>query len=481
VGTKLGPRLLVDSLGRGFDNGSDALAVSAAHLEHFADAAALAVAEAFATPTSRMQLVGCDPGTGTCLRDFIIRLGRRAYRRPLVADEIASALTLARTVADAWAGAQLVSEAFLQSPSAILHVETGQARPMDPSRLALTGPELASRLSFLLWRLPPDDTLLDAAAAGALDTAAGVETRTRMMLDDPRGRAGLRDFAEQWLHLRNLEGVIRDANTFPMWNDSLRASMKEETRRVFEEIVWRPNGGDLFELLTAPWSFVNAQLAMLYGVPAPAGAAFARVDFRPQDERAGLLTQAAVLALSADTDLTTPMYRGMFVREALLCQPSPPPPPDIPEPPPAKPGQTPRERLSEHRSSPSCAGCHELIDGIGFGLERYDAIGVRQDRDPQGGLLTGEGTLLGATPPAFTGARELADRLRTMPELRDCLVKQVYRFALGRNEGDGQSCELTRLGDTFAGDKHDLRKLVLALVRSDVFRFVAPFRVGGQP
>jgi hypothetical protein len=322
----------------------------------------------------------------------------------------------------------------------------------------------------------PDDALLDAAARGDLDTPEGLEAAVGRLLADGRARDGLARFSNQLVKLYDLDQVSRDPQRFPDW-PALREAMGEETRRLLADVMWTDGRGFL-DLLTAKHTFVNAALAKHYGLTAPTStstAGWGRVDLGQDPRRRGYLTQGSFLVQTAATEIVAPIVRGAFIREVFLCNAPPLPEESIPPPPESTQGKSVREILAEHRAG-ACAGCHALLDPIGFGLERYDANGVYRDKDPDGRPLTGAGRLEGAPEPDFVGPFELASRLVSLPEAKTCLATNLFRFTFGRDEAPADACTLSVLEQALVDTKLDLRAALTRLVRSDAFR-----SLGGMP
>ena len=222
--------------------------------------------------------------------------------------------------------------------------------------------------------------MFESAARGELSTPQGVEATARRMLDDPRARRSLDEFVSQWMRFDRILTGDQGSPPLPKFTRETAVAMTEETRSFISDLVW--NDRNFMDAFTADYSFVNADLAAIYGVPAPARE-FDRVKFPAESERAGLLGQSLFLALTAKPDDTSPTARGLFIREQFLCQHVSEPPPgvntNLPEITEAKP-QTNRERMREHVTNPSCSTCHNLIDPIGFGFEKFDAIGARREK-----------------------------------------------------------------------------------------------------
>ncbi|HZO16249.1 MAG TPA: DUF1592 domain-containing protein, partial [Polyangiaceae bacterium] len=395
--------------------------------------------------------------------------GPRALRRPL-SDELSAQLMNAFQVgaADGFdSGVRLVIETALQSPFFLYHIELP---PEGAGGLVRLDPySLASRLSFFLWRSMPDDVLFEAAASGGLDSRDGLRAQAERMLADDRAARAITGFHMQWLGLRDFEQLEKDPAVFPAFDGAMRTAMRQETER-FTDWVLRKGDGSLAALLTGAYSFPTGPLAALYGVN-ESGTEPVDLD---ASERAGVLTHASFLAMHSHPDQTSPVHRGVIVRENILCQTLPPPPENVdnvaPEP---DPSLTTRERFAVHTQDPSCAACHQLIDGIGFGFERYDAVGAyratENDKpvDASGNVVgTNEGDI------AFDGAVELGSLLADSPTVHACLVRQWFRYAFGRMEGEHDKEQLTALDRDFEASEQNVRALLLAVVESDAFSYL---------
>lgn len=458
----------------GFGNNADTLNVTTSHLERYVATAQRLAAMAVASPERRMALVGCDAvGTDPCLTSLIRGVGKRAFRRTLADAEV----TRLRALADSAKAdpeptmpARVVLQGLLLSPKFLYRVELGDTADGKGWR-RLTGPELASRLSFLLWGGPPDAPLLTAAEAGALDTAAGVRARAAEMLDSPRARVGVMRAIAAWLRLADIDDITRAPDKYPLWSEELRGSMREETQRFLDDFLWSKDA-NLLDAFTAPHTYVNPLLAKVYGMTE--GTGWRKVSFGAADPRAGLLTQPAMLALPVSgTEVTAAILRGKFVRDALLCTPPAPPPPDIP-PIPADTNLTARERLAQHRDNPACLGCHKLLDPVGLAFEQFDGIGAFHDKGTKGEALTGEGQLFGAAgDPIVRGPKELASLMRQMPDLASCTVTHLFAFAYGRVPLVADACAREELVAAYQAGGHNLRNLLVAMVSSDAFRHVS--------
>jgi hypothetical protein len=419
-------------------------------------------------------LVSCDRaklGEDACAVDFIARFGRRAYRRPLADDEKAVYHTLYSTYAKPGTtdGLRVVVQTMLASPNFLYHVELQPPAPSADAVAPLDAYELASRLSFFLLNTTPDDALLDAAA-GFADTAV-LRAQAERLLDDPRASDSLTSFHMQWLELDKLGTTSKSAAVYPAFDDALSAAMAQETSDFVQYVVQKSDA-KLETLLTAPYSFPQGPLRALYGLGPASGADPTVPVALPPAERAGLLTQPGFLAVHAHSNQSAPVQRGKVVIRNILCEALPDPPPDVnTTPPDPSPNATTRERFAVHEQEARCAGCHKRIDGIGMGFENYDGIGAYRTKE---GTLdvdaSGELMLTRDIDGPFDGVVELAKKLASSEEVRECVVTQWLRFALGRFETPADRCSLSKLDDAFEASGHDVRKLLVSVVVSDAFR-----------
>jgi len=427
----------------------------------------------------RRGLIPCK-SSPACRARFVREFGLKAFRRPLEIEERKRYEELFRREADFYKGAQLAVEAMLQSPSFLFRLEETSDPKLKPY-------VTASRLSYALWDSMPDATLFESAARGALATPQGVETAARRMLADPRARRSLDEFVSQWMRFDRLLTAGKDRRRYPNFNRETAAAMAEETRSFISDLVW--NDRDFMDVFTADYSFINADLAEIYGVPAPARE-FDRVKFPAESERAGLLGQSLFLALTAKPDDTSPTARGLFIREQFLCQHVSEPPPgvntNLPEITEAKP-QTNRERMREHVTNPSCSTCHNLIDPIGFGFEKFDAIGARRNKfmllffapDEEGDRrakpktleleMDTAGYVAGIPDSNFSSPRELGAVLARSPQCQECLVKQYFRYTSGRMETQADRPLIRQVSDDFRNSQFHFKELIISLVRSREF------------
>jgi Protein of unknown function (DUF1592)/Protein of unknown function (DUF1588)/Protein of unknown function (DUF1595)/Protein of unknown function (DUF1585)/Protein of unknown function (DUF1587) len=440
----------------------------------------VASALASAALARRAEISPCDlsaDATGACALEFIERFGLKAYRRPLETEEVERYLGLFRLGREQSPehAFQLVLEAMLQSPFFLYHADVGVQGTPSAAPAELTSFELASRLSYFLWDTMPDDSLFALAESGALRDPVELEAQVRRMLDDPRALNAIPTFHLQWLGVRDMEGVAKDPQQFPQFGLDMADALIRETARFSDEVI-RRGDGLMSTLFTADFSLLDGPLFDLYGVARPAGfTAGQRVPLNPA-ERSGILTQGAFLATHAHWDQTSPVHRGLFVRENILCQTIPPPPPNvIPTPPAPTPGTTTRERISAHQSEASCSGCHKMMDQIGLGFETYDATGAfRSEEDNR--PVDASGNLIETGDPAldgpFNGAIELSQKLAGSPVVQECLTRQWFRFALGRSLAKDDECSLARMKEQFVRSGGNVRELLVSIALSGAFRNV---------
>jgi hypothetical protein len=472
--------LPADEVTDGFSNNAEVLTVSPLHAEKY-----VLVSEELAKAAVKdiSRLTTCDVGARgeePCARDFANKLGRRAFRRPTTAQDeqlLMTAYAAGRVDGSYAEGIEVMIRAALQSPHFLYKLELLTPADATSHLVPLNQFELATRLSYLIWASGPDDALLDAAEHGELADKQQIASRARSMMADPRARVPIADFYNQWLGTSRLTITTKSSTLFPGYTPAVRDAMMQELPAFIGYVLW---GSDhkLSSLLTSRVGFVNDALAPIYGLTAT-GPTFSMVTLPESQPRAGILTQAGLLSALAHPDQTSPVLRGKFIRSKLLCQAPPPPPPTADITPPAlTDGATARERFSAHLTSgSSCAGCHELMDPIGFAFESFDAIG-RFRTEESNRAIDVSGEVLGTTDASlggkFTGARELAEKLATSSQVQNCFATQWFRFASGRSEDLPDSCSLATLQDAFSRSGGDLVELVVSMTQADSFLFRSP-------
>jgi hypothetical protein len=389
------------------------------------------------TPSRRRILV-CTPAKPAdeerCATRILSTLMRRAWRRPIDSADLRMPLRFykeARAEGDFESGVEMALRSVLVSPEFLFRVEQDPAGVAPNTAYRLSDLALASRLSFFLWSSIPDDELLDLAAGGKLKTPDVLEHQVRRMLADPRSSSLVTNFADQWLYLRNLASANPDMRLFAGFDDNLRQAFRTETELFFESILREDRS--ILDLLRANYTFVNERLAKHYGIPNVYGSRFRRVTLASDSERGGLLRQGSILTVSSYATRTAPTIRGKWVLSNILGVPPPPPLPTVPA---LKEREstgkfaTMRERLAEHRDNPACAGCHKLMDPIGFGMENYDAIG-RWRTAEEGVPIDAAGSLPDGTK--FDGVAELQRALLARPDIfAGTFTEKLLTYALGR-------------------------------------------------
>ncbi len=440
----------------------------------------------FADATKRSALLtgaSCPPklsANDACTNGFISRFGRLAWRRALTPVEVARytalAATATQTLADANAGARWAASALLQSPNFLYRAELGQPVPGRADVRQLTNNEMASRLAFFLWESAPDDTLLVAAENGLLTSPSDLSAQAQRMIVSPAGHNAVTGFVRDFFWLDRLDSTAKDSTLFPGFTDTLRTTMGEELTRMWESVAFDQDGSAL-DLFTTRHTFVTKELATLYGIPTAGltDTALTAVDLPATGARVGFLGTAALLAMNADQKEGSPTLRGKFIREELLCQAIPAPPANVDttlKDPPAGVTYTKREKLEMHRSLPSCAACHSLMDPLGYPLEAFDAVGAFRTTDA-GKTIDASGSLDGVT---FDGLAGLADALKANAATAPCLVKHLYRYATGSADSQGEPGAVSALASGFAANGYRLRALLGDIVSSEGFRLLTPLQ-----
>ncbi len=466
----------------GFRNQTQSQNLSPLLIEAYSAAAERMAQNAFRGGDTR-GLIPCKQPTPVCRARFVREFGLRAFRRPLEPAEQKRYETLMAKEPGLVKGAQLVVEAMLQSTSFLFRLDESSDAKWKPY-------VMASRLSHAIWDSTPDAELLATAARGELDTQTGVEKAARRMLDHPRAQESLNEFVSQWMRFDRILTASKDRRKFPQFTRETAVAMTEEARLFVGDLVWKDR--NFMDLFTAGYGYANSDLAAIYKVTAPSKE-FDRVTFPAGSERAGLLGQTLFLALTAKPEESSPTARGLFVREQFLCQHVPEPPAGVNTNLPAvteeKP-QTNRDRMSEHATNPSCATCHRLIDPIGFGLERFDAIGARREKfqlqfagtrrgedgaRKRGALKTVDleidpaGYVAGLPDSQFASPSQLGAVLAKSAQCQECVVKQYFRYTLGRMETAADRPLIRQVLEDFRGSKFHFKELIVSLMRARGF------------
>jgi hypothetical protein len=465
------------------DQGWDAVgntvrSIDSASVELF-EATATAIADAVVANKSTLAgHVPCvvDSPDAACFETLARDLGHLAYRRPLTDDEVAS-LTAIGNEGAAWeegtgfdSGLKYELMAMLQAPSFIYISEVGEEDESGFRRL--TGGEMASRMSFFLLGHTPDLALLTAGENGELETEEQIRAAADAMIASDEARVAVFSFWDELHRLRYVAQTAeqKDPEVYPLLTPALAEAMRQESLLVLHDIVWQ-NDGDWRDLFTAGFTYVNDDLAALYGMPAPGvGGNFIKVDWPAEQGRAGILSQSAFLTVHSHHIMNSPSKRGKYVQQALLCNPIPPPPEDVeavlPEP---VEGQTLREALIQHKEDPACASCHTPMDEVGFAFEFFDAVGQYRTLD-NGSPIVASGEIEGVG--TWADAVELGEVLKNDPRTTQCLINNLLRGELGQIETPGIEPEIENLLVDFEENGFSMKSLMVEMTASPIFRYV---------
>jgi len=407
----------------------------------------------------------------SCATRIVPTLMRKAYRRPVTDEDLRKPMEFYRQtrVKDGFeAGIEMALNAILVSPEFLFRIEQDPANAAPNTVYRVSDLALASRLSFFLWSSIPDDELLEVAIHGDLSKPAVLEKQVRRMLADSRSESLVRNFAGQWLHLRNLESITPDLRLFPDFDDNLRQAFRRETELLFESVLREDRS--VLDLLRADYTFLNERLAKHYGIPHVYGSRFRRVSLGKEGERGGLLRHGSILTVTSYATRTSPVLRGKWVLENILGTPPPPPLPNVPD---LKDNTVSsnlsvRERLAEHRANATCASCHNLIDPVGFSLENFDAVGrwrtVEEGKpiDNSGGLPDGS---------KFAGVSGLEQGLLNRPQVFvGALAEKLLTFALGRGIEHYDAPAIRAIVRDAQGKDFQFSSVVLGIVNSTPFQ-----------
>ena len=435
----------------------------------------------FADAARWQQLVGCTPKvdlSDACVTTFIKTFGKRAFRRDLTDMEVQQWLKVGKDAAQlgnsAATGLSTLTSGILQSPFFLYRIETNQ---LDATlqRLKFDGPSMATRLAYLLTGAPPSDALLTAAASGQLDSAEGVKTAAATLLTDEKAAERIAVFFNQFSQASLVQITQKSAMMFPSFTPALRDSMEQSLRLWVKDVVIAP-GTDVRRFFDSDVFYVDANLAPIYGVAAPASG-FMQVKLGPESGRAGVLGQAAVLAGHSQVETTSPTRRGIYVYEHFLCGPTPQLPPGVDIPPLSEdPTLTAREKLDLHAVG-VCAGCHSLFDPLGFGLEQLDPIGRYRTMEV-GKVIDATGTLDGV---AYNGAAEMGAVFAKNERVLTCLMNNFYSHANGVEDYKVDSAQIANLTQALATKGYVWRDFVADFVASEAFRSAPAAVTAGNP
>ncbi len=423
---------------------------------------------------SRRRIFVCRPTNEAdelpCARNIVSNLARRAYRHPVKESDLEALLSFyqrGRNKGGFDAGIESALQLILASPEFLFRFEPDPPDVAANAIYRVDDMALASRLSFFLWSTVPDEQLLNLAAQGKLKDPAILEQQVKRMLADQRSAALVDNFAEQWLFLRNLKTSAPNLDAFPDFDDNLREAMKEETKLFFSSIMHEDR--DVMDLLTADYTFVNERLARHYGIPNIYGSQFRRIKVT-DDARRGLLGQASILTITSYPNRTSPVQRGKWVLANILGTPATPPPPNVPALTENSEGAAPkslRERMEAHRADAVCAGCHKVMDPIGFSLENFDAIGRWRTSD-DGARIDPSGTLF--TGAKIDGAVGLRETLTARPEtFVGVMTEKMLTYALGRGLEYYDMPTVRKIVRDAGSEDYRFSSLIMGIVKSTPF------------
>ena len=424
---------------------------------------------------SRRAIFACHPATAAeelpCARRIVTTLARRAYRRPVTdadAELLLSFYQRGRNKAGFERGIEEAIRLILSSPNFLFRAEPDPAGAAPGSIYRASDLELASRLSFFLWSTIPDDKLLNVAAQGKLRDPPTLEREVRRMLNDPKSEALVKNFAGQWLFLRNLQSVSPNEDEFPNFDDNLRRAMRRETELFFESVM--RDDRNVLDLLNADYTFVNDRLAKHYGIPNVYGSQFRRVTI-PDENRRGLLGQASILTVTSEANRTSPVKRGKWILENILGTAPPAPPPNVP---PLKENSENakalpvRALMEEHRKNPTCASCHKILDPLGFSLENFDAVGEWRTVDA-GTKIDASGQLADGT--SVDGPVALRKAIMKHPEqFVRTMTEKMLTYGLGRGLEYYDMPAARGIEQAAAKDGYRFSALVMNIVNSTPFQ-----------
>ncbi len=438
---------------------------------------------------NRPILMPCKPAAvdapdNACAAQFLSRVGRLLYRRPLTDAELSvqvkKASEATKTLSDFYAGLELSLASMFVSPPFLFRQEISEPDPDHPGMMRLDGYSKAARLSFFLWDAAPDPDLLDAAANGELHTRKGLERQVDRMLGSPRVKEGVQAFFADMLEFDSFKTLSKDTTLYPKFTFRVVDDAAEQTLRTITHHLLVENG-DYRDLFTTPHTFLTPLLGSLYRVPVASPDGWAAYEYGPNDVQAGILTHLSFVALHSHPGRTSPTLRGKALREVLLCQEVPDPPGNVdfnivqdtsnPN------YKTVRQRLDAHASEPMCVGCHKITDPLGLALENFSTIGGFRTSE-NGATIDTRGELDGV---AFANAAGLGRAVHDNPATASCLINRVYSYGVGREPTQSETAWLTDyVGKRFQEAGYTLPRLLRTIAMSDTFYRVVSSDQGAQ-
>jgi hypothetical protein len=425
-------------------------------------------------PRAHKEIVKVVPGPGVSVAqaaaEVLRPLASKAFRRLATPEEVKRLSDLVADVVESGetfeAGLQAGLQAILISPSFLFKIEEPSDKSGSIAYPLVTDFELATRMSYFLWSSMPDKELLQLASKKQLREPAILKQQIKRMLDHPRARALVENFAGQWLTLRKLDQFVPNSNMFPTWNEEIRDLARRETYMFISSIMREDKS--LMRILDADYTYLNDRLAKFYGIPGVDGSEFRLVSTKGH-KRLGILTHASVLAVTSNPTRTSPVKRGKWVLDNILGTPPPPAPPGVPELDKAELTGTLRQRIEQHRADPACASCHKLMDPLGLALENYDAVGrwrtldAGQPIDTRGELPGGE---------EIQGPGDLIKNLRDKNATKfiRCVSEKMMTYALGRGLEYYDRCAIDQIQDKLAAEDYRFSVLVFEIISSNPFQ-----------
>jgi len=467
--------------------GTSHVSVTPSNLEQY-DSIARSIAAQVVDEQHRAQSFGCKPAAATasddaCAGQFLGEVGRQLYRRPLTGAELKAQVAVANEATKAlgnfYDGIATSLAIMLESPRFLFREETAEADPDHSGQMRLTAWSKATRLSFFLWNTTPDDELLAAAESGALNTKSGLKQQVDRMLASPRLKSGVRAFFTDMLGFDAMATLAKDPEVYPKFTPTLVGEAQEQTLRTLTDHLLARNG-DYRDVFTTRHTFLTPLLGAIYRVPVDAKTGWEAHDFPDGDPHSGIQTEVSFLALHSHPGRSSSTLRGKAVREILLCQQVPTPPANvnfaIVQDTKNASLKTARDRLTAHRTQPTCAGCHKIIDPIGLSLENFDGLGGYRS-DENGAAIDASGEL---DAFKFEGAAGLGKTLHDNPAATACLVNRLYGYGAGRAPVTGEAEWMKYLQAQFAAKGYRLPDLMRTIVTSDAFyRISAPSKQDG--
>jgi hypothetical protein len=468
--------------------GTSEAGMSAFSIEQY-DAAALGVAAAVVSAEHRQQLVGCAPPSvaafdEACATRFVERYGQRLFRRPLSADETHRFVEAARSgharLGNFYSGLEFALAGMMVSPEFLLRIERIGSAPERSGPARLDAYSKATRLAYFLTDSTPDDELLRAAGKGELDTGKGLERQVDRLIASPHFEQALRAFFKDMLEFDRFDELAKDPQVYPAFNSNVAADAQEQTLlTITDQLI--AQRGDYRELFTTRKAYLTRNLGVVYRLPVPTRSGWEISEFPPDSQRAGIQSQVAFLALHSHPGRSSPTLRGLAMRKIFLCQ-------DVPDPPANvnfaivqdasnKSMPTARDRLEAHRTQPSCAGCHKIMDPLGLTLENFDGLGLFRTQE-SGAPIDASGSLDGLD---FNTPAGLAQALHDHPETPRCLVEKMYRFAVGRDTRIEERPYMDYLIESFRSGGYRVPDLMRRIALSQNFFAIAPAEDAESP